>query len=148
MKKAAGAPGKRAVKKPGAPKRRKPARKRASRIVALLCGNSAYRAYEEARGRAGLTSVQAVRLPCAGRADTGMLLRLLERGARGVLVVGCPRDDCSYVKGNCRAEKRVGAARRALREAGLNEEAVRMAWASSLDAEALRDAVAGFKGLL
>jgi F420-non-reducing hydrogenase iron-sulfur subunit len=125
--------------KRGAPTRRP------RRIVALLCENSAFIAYEGVSGRAELKGVEAVRLPCAGRADAGLILRLLEKGAAGVVVVGCPRDDCSYVKGNCRAEKRVASVQKALREAGLNDAMVRMAWASSVDERALVDAVAGFK---
>lgn len=114
------------------------------RIVALLCENSSYLAYRDAGGASALKGVEAVRLPCAGRVEAGLVLKLLEKGARGVLVAGCPRDDCSFIKGNCRAEKRVAAVRAILREAGLDDERVRMAWISSLDPGELRDAVRRF----
>jgi coenzyme F420-reducing hydrogenase delta subunit len=117
----------------------------AARIVALMCGNSAYAAYEEVRSRAGLKGLEAVKLPCAGRAEAGLILKLLEKGTKGVLVIGCPRDDCSFIRGNCRAEKRVASVKRALREAGLNDAGVRMAWVSSLDPGGLLEVVRDFK---
>ncbi len=114
-------------------------------IVALLCENSSFIAYESVAGSAELKGVRAVKLPCAGRAEAAGILELLEEGAAGVLVAGCPADDCRFVKGNCRAQKRVDAVKRALREAGLNDAAVGMARASSVDGAALRAAVKSFK---
>jgi F420-non-reducing hydrogenase iron-sulfur subunit len=132
-------------KRKGAAKPTGAERERTEGIVALMCENSAYAAFEGARGSVELKGVEAVRLPCAGRAEAGHILKLLERGCGGVLVMGCPRDDCSFVKGNCRAERRVASIKQALREAGLNDAVVGMAWVSSLDRDALLEAVRRFK---
>ena len=89
-----------------------------------------------------------VKIPCSGRVDAGFLLKLLEKGAAGVIVVGCPKDNCTFLRGNYRAEKRVAATQAALAEAGLDEGQVRMAFVSSLDAHRLREAVLDFKRYL
>ncbi len=105
----------------------------AGRATALLCENAAWLAWLEVREDPAVASFDAVRLPCSGTVETGFLLRLLEYGRRGVIVLGCPKDSCEYTRGSHRAEKRVGVARAALREAGLNEERIRMDFISSVD---------------
>ena len=114
------------------------------RITALLCENSAWLAWLEAREDAALAAVDAVRLPCTGTVETVLLLRLLEQGRRGVIVVGCPKDSCEYSRGSHRAEKRVAAARAALRDAGLREDRIRMDFVSSVDGPRLAAVVRSF----
>jgi F420-non-reducing hydrogenase iron-sulfur subunit len=118
------------------------------RFTALLCENSAWRAYAEAPGAPELSGIDAVKLPCSGKIEVGLILKLLENGSAGVLVVGCPRDNCTYIRGNFRAEKRICAAKRAIREAGLDEELVRFDFVSSLDSRTLREIVRSFKGYI
>ena len=120
----------------------------AARITALLCESSAMKASEGLGSDAALHRVDVVKIPCSGRVDAGLLLKLLEKGAAGVLVVGCPKDNCTFLRGNYRAEKRVAATRAALSEAGLEEGLVRMAFVSSLDTHRLREAVLDFKRYL
>lgn len=120
------------------------------RITALLCENSAWKAWVDACGQGAeaaqcLDGLDAVKLPCSGKVEVGIVLKLLENGSAGVLVLGCPKDNCTFVRGNYRAEKRIAAARAALREAGLDEGLVRLEFLSSLDSRKLIDAVASFK---
>ena len=127
------------------------ARKKAGRIAAFLCENSAWKAYVDAVGEGAeasrtLRELDAVKLPCSGKVEVGLILKLLENGSAGVLVLGCPKDNCTFIRGNYRAEKRVGAAKAALREAGLDEGLVRLDFLSSLDSRKLIDAVVSFKG--
>ena len=75
-----------------------------ARITALLCENSAWKAYLDVAGAPEFSGVDVVRLPCSGKAETGLVLRMLEAGSRGVLVVGCPKENCEYVRGSDRAE--------------------------------------------
>jgi coenzyme F420-reducing hydrogenase delta subunit len=114
------------------------------RVTALLCENSAWLAWLEVREDPALAAVDAVRLPCTGSVETVLLLHLLEEGRRGVIVLGCPKDSCEYARGSHRAEKRVAAARTALREAGLREERVRMDFVSSVDGARLAAVVRSF----
>lgn len=67
--------------------------------------------------------VQAV--PCAGRIDVLHLLKALEEGADGVLVVACPQGNCHHLTGNERAAKRLLYAQELLREAGMEAERLR-----------------------
>jgi F420-non-reducing hydrogenase iron-sulfur subunit len=121
--------------------------KKTGRITALLCENSAWKAWVDAcaQGPEAANWVDAVKLPCSGKVEAGMVLKLLESGSAGVLVLGCPKDNCTYVRGNFRAEKRVASVRAALREAGLDERLVRMDFISSLDSRKLLDIAAEFR---
>ncbi len=110
------------------------------KIVAFCCENSALKAAEalsDPEAREALAAVELVRLPCTGKAETGLLLACLERGHPGVLVLGCPADNCKFLIGSTRAGRRVQTTRRILKEAGLSEERVRMDFVSSVDAHRL-----------
>ncbi len=120
----------------------------AGRITALLCENSAWKAAAGLASDPVLRGVDCVRVPCSGRVDEGLILSLLERGSAGVLVLGCPKDNCTFLRGNVQAEKRVGAARSAVTDAGLPSGVVRIAFISSLDSHRLRDEVLDFKRYL
>ncbi len=124
--------------------------KKTARITALLCENSAWKAWVDACGQGagaakGLDGVDPVKLPCSGKVETAMVLKLLEAGSAGVLVLACPKDNCTYVRGSSRAEKRIALAKAALREAGLDEGLVRLDFISSLDSRKLLDIVAEFR---
>jgi F420-non-reducing hydrogenase iron-sulfur subunit len=66
--------------------------------------------------------VQVKELPCSGKTDGQYLFHALESGARGLLVVTCPRGECRLAQGNYRAEIRVGTVRRLLAEIGMEPE--------------------------
>ena len=70
-------------------------------------------------------TVKVLTVPCTGAIGTLHLLKALEQGADGVLVVACPEGNCHHLTGNHRAEKRVAQARALLEEAGLPQERVR-----------------------
>jgi F420-non-reducing hydrogenase iron-sulfur subunit len=107
------------------------------KIVAFCCENSALKAAESLSDPEALAAVELVRLPCTGKSETGLLLACLERGHPGVLVLGCPADNCKFLVGSTRANKRVQTTRRLLKEAGLSEERVRMEFVSSVDGHRL-----------
>jgi coenzyme F420-reducing hydrogenase delta subunit len=124
--------------------------KKTARITALLCENSAWKAWVDACGQGAdaaktLDGIDAVKLPCSGTVETGMVLKLLEAGAAGVLVLACPKDNCTFIRGSYRAEKRVASAKAALREAGLDDGRVRIDYISSLDSRKLLDIAAAFR---
>ena len=119
-----------------------------ARITALLCENSAWKAYLDAADAPEFAGVDVVRLPCSGKAETGLVLRMLEAGSRGVLVVGCPKENCEYVRGSDRADRRVAAARAALADAGVRPERVRMEFVSSVESHRLLAVVRDFAASL
>jgi len=105
----------------------------AGRIVAFCCENSAMKSLEPLSGEPLLRRVEIVKVPCAGRVEIPHVMRRIEAGARSVLVLGCPLDNCKYIHGNSRTAKRVQRARKAVEEAGLDPNRIRMAFLSSVD---------------
>ena len=95
-------------------------------VVAFCCNWSAYSAIETA----GLdhepypASLKLVRLPCLGRVNTGMVLRALEMGAAGVLLLGCPAESCRYRTGERQAGSVLSEARQVLALLGLRPDRV------------------------
>lgn len=65
-------------------------------------------------------------VPCTGRVEEILILRAFERGADGVMVVGCLEGDCHYQTGNLRARKRVERVAKLLGAAGVGGDRVRM----------------------
>lgn len=79
-------------------------------------------------------SIKIIRVPCTGKVDALHLQRCFERGADGVLVVGCREGDCHYQSGNFRARKRVEEVGRLLERIGIGGARLRMVNLSSSDA--------------
>lgn len=61
-------------------------------------------------------------LPCTGRLQPEHLLKAFEAGARAVCVIACAGDNCHYLEGSRRAERRVEYVRELLDEVGLGGE--------------------------
>jgi len=93
------------------------------RIVAFMCRNSGWEAYQSALKlhHASLPlGFTAIQMPCAGKVDVDYLLRAFTHGADGVLVLACPPDNCKSSHGNLCAEWRTERARDLLAEAGID----------------------------
>ena len=103
------------------------------KIVAFCCENSAYKAAEAVADRSLLEQIELVRLPCSGKIEVGLVLKCFENDHPGVLILACPLDNCKYLKGNYRAQKRVAVIKEALRNAGYDENRVRLEFLSSID---------------
>ncbi len=99
-----------------------------NKIVVFCCERSAYQAADKA-GRMGLRypdSVRIIRVPCAGRVDVQHILKAFEKGAAGVLVMGCQEGACQHLTGNIRAKERVKCAEGLLKEVGIDGGRVKM----------------------
>ncbi len=77
------------------------------------------------------SNVRLIRTMCSGRLDPGFVLRAFEKGADGVLILGCHPGDCQYIEGNLKAEKRVEMLKGLLRALGMDEERLRLRWVSA-----------------
>ncbi len=66
--------------------------------------------------------VRVMRMPCLGRLSPGLLLRALELGAAGVLLLGCPEEGCQYDFGRDLAGEALAQARALARMVGLRPE--------------------------
>ena len=63
---------------------------------------------------------------CSGKVDAKHVVEAFQRGADGVLILGCPEGDCHYQDGNFEIKKRVQLLRGVLDSYGIEPERVRM----------------------
>ncbi|MFQ5909532.1 MAG: hydrogenase iron-sulfur subunit [Thermoplasmata archaeon] len=97
-------------------------------LVAFCCDHGAY----DAADLSGMLRMsypsrfRIIRVPCSGKVEIHHILRAIELGADAVAVVGCKDGNCHYRSGSEIARTRVNAARRLLREIGIDEDRVRM----------------------
>ena len=99
-----------------------------NKVVAFCCEHSAYQAANKA-GRMRLhypDNVRIIRVPCAGRVDVQHILEAFEKGAAGVLVMGCQEGACQHLTGNTRARERVAYTDSLLKEVGIDGGRVKM----------------------
>jgi len=98
------------------------------KVIAFLCDECAYGTSDEA-GFMGLQydpSVYIVRVPCISRVDPQLVLSTLQEGADGVLVIGCLKERCHFLKGSEVGDLRVNLLQLLLNQMGINEERVKM----------------------
>ncbi len=96
-------------------------------IVVLYCGRAVQpeaRLSEASRHDAG-HRVRHVMLGCGNKVETLGLLKLIQGGAAGVLVVCCPFQECQFVTGSRHAAGRVNHARQLLTEIGLAADRIK-----------------------
>ena len=70
--------------------------------------------------------VHEVALPCTGRLQPEHLLKAFEAGADAVCVITCTGDNCHYLEGSRRTERRVEHVRDLLNEIGLGGQRLLM----------------------
>lgn len=72
------------------------------KVILFTCTWHAYSSLVAAGGNRSTLPVDVVpiRLPCLGRISTGIILKTFEQGAAGVLLLGCPENQCHYQTGN------------------------------------------------
>jgi len=61
----------------------------------------------------------AISLPCSGKVDILYLIKAVETGADGVVVLTCEMGECHHLEGNKRAKKRAQAVDSLLDEIGV-----------------------------
>jgi len=66
----------------------------------------------------GEDTVKTIGLPCSGKVDVPYLIKALETGADGVVVVACKKNECRNFEGSLRAHKRAAAVESLLEEIG------------------------------
>ena len=107
------------------------------RVVVFTCNWSAYSAME-ATGAERLSypaGVLPIRVMCLGRLHTGLVLRAFELGADGVLLLGCPPDECHYEFGAKRAQELFEETRAIAHLLGIEERRLKLDWVAAGDGE-------------
>jgi coenzyme F420-reducing hydrogenase delta subunit len=64
-------------------------------------------------------NLNTISLPCSGKVDLLYLLKAIETGSDGVVLVTCRKGECKYLQGNLRSRKRIDAIDDLLFEAGI-----------------------------
>jgi F420-non-reducing hydrogenase iron-sulfur subunit len=77
------------------------------RIAGFVCNWSAYSAVEMAGASKEEypPNIRLVKVACLGRLHPGLILKAFELGADGVVLLGCPPDDCHYEFGMAQAKE-------------------------------------------
>lgn len=123
-----------------------PLRAQARRVVVFTCNWGAYAGAESAglERLAYPPSVRLMRLMCLGRLHPGLILRAFELGAAGVLILGCPPDECHFGVGSEQVEELFQQARGLAHLLGLDKERLQFDWVSPGDGAAFAQKVEAF----
>jgi len=120
------------------------------RVVAFCCNWCAYAGADLAgvSRRQYSPSVRIVRVMCSSRIDAGLILQCFEKGADGVMVLGCHPGDCHYISGNQREEVRVQEVWELLDLLGIGRDRLVLRWISAAEGELFGSTVDSFVALL
>jgi F420-non-reducing hydrogenase iron-sulfur subunit len=113
------------------------------KIVGFLCNWCSYRAADLA-GSARIDyppNVRVIRVMCSGRVDPQFILKALALGADGVMIAGCHPGECHYLEQNYKTMRRFSMLEHTLRHLGVEEERVRLVWASAAEGSQLAEAI-------
>ena len=113
-------------------------------IVTFLCSWCGYTGVDQA-GAAHIqypANVRIVRVPCSGRVDPLFILKALQRGADGVMVVGCRPGNCHYGEGNHFARRRLSLVKSLLEHVGVEPERVHVSWLGAAEGQKFAQTVA------
>lgn len=100
----------------------------AEKLLLFYCAESGRKALNNMpqTGYKVPSAVRTMELKCTGRVNEELLMESLQDGFDSVLVVGCHRENCKYLDGNLRAERRVQRIKSMLADAGIRDKAVDM----------------------
>jgi coenzyme F420-reducing hydrogenase delta subunit len=116
------------------------------KVVVLTCNWNAYSALETAGAerRELSPAVHPLKVMCLGQISPGAVLKAFEKGADGVLLLGCPPGECHFEFGNLRAEELFVEAKRMAALLGYGEHQLKLDWAGAGQGEAFQDKVQAF----
>ena len=92
--------------------------------------------------------VRIIRVMCSSRIDAGLILECFDRGADGVMVLGCHPGDCHYASGNEKEEVRVRDTWELLDLLGIGRERLVLRWISASEGDLFGRTVDEFCDLL
>jgi len=115
-------------------------------IIVFTCNWNAYSGLETAGSkRHSYTSeIIPIKLMCLGRLSTGIILKVFERGARGVLLLGCPKDECKYDFGNRHAKNIVAETKELIGLLGYSSDRLTMDYIAAGEGEKFVEKVQDF----
>ena len=123
------------------------------KIVGFLCNWCSYAGADKA-GTAQNPyppNVSVVKVMCSGRVDPEFVMKALEKGADGVIILACHPGDCHYKEGNYRAVQRHRMLIRLLGQFGIGKDRCRLDYVSAGEGDkfvaVIKDMVETVRGL-
>jgi F420-non-reducing hydrogenase iron-sulfur subunit len=108
------------------------------RIVGFLCNWCSY-AGADLAGVSRFqypTNLRVIRVMCSGRVHPAHIMEAFKNGADGVLIAGChPPNDCHYISGNLKTQRRVALLKIVLKQLGLDDNRLRLEWVSAAEGD-------------
>jgi coenzyme F420-reducing hydrogenase delta subunit/ferredoxin len=120
--------------------------RRYSQVVIFTCNWNAYSGLETA-GSQHLdysAGTRPIKVMCLGHLDPGTLLKAFEKGADGVLLLGCPPGECHYEFGNRRAEEVFAQAWSMASLLGIGQERLKLDWVGAGQGQTFVEKVQAF----
>lgn len=116
------------------------------KIVAFCCNWCSYSGADTAgNNRAAYPeNVKIIRVPCSCRINPMFILRAFQRGADGVLVMGCHPGDCHYTTGNYHTRRRMTLLFSMLNFLGVESARTRVEWVSAAEGARFAEVVTNF----
>jgi len=106
-------------------------------ILGFLCKNDAYRAADDAgaKGISCPSNLISIMVPCSGAVNGMIISEAIAKGVDGILLAGCPDNQCHCIQGSVLAKTRLADVSNKLKEMYLEPERVRFASISRDDPE-------------
>ncbi|RKZ29559.1 methyl-viologen-reducing hydrogenase subunit delta [bacterium] len=89
------------------------------------------------------TTFKTIVTMCCGRVGPELILEAFTRGAWGVMLAGCPPEECEH-DGNYKARKRVLLIKKTLEQFNIEPERVALEWFSTGESDKLKKSVETF----
>ena len=116
------------------------------KVIVFTCNWNAYSGLETA-GVEHLSyppSVYPLKVMCLGQISPGIILKAFEKGAEGVLLLGCPAGNCHFEFGNRRVEEVFAEAKGLAAVLGYRDEQLRLDWVGAGEGQVFVDKVQQF----
>ena len=116
------------------------------KVLVFTCNWNAYHGLESAgvTHQAYSAAIHPLKVMCLGRLGPGIILRAFEHGAAGVLLLGCPPEECHYDFGNRRAEEMFAVTTDLIHVLGYSNKRLQMDWVTAGDGETWVEKVQSF----
>ena len=116
------------------------------KVIVFTCNWNAYSGLETA-GVEHLSyppSVYPLKVMCLGQISPGIILKAFEKGAEGVLLLGCPAGNCHFEFGNRRVEEVFAEAKGLAAVLGYRDEQLKLDWVGAGEGKVFVDKLEQF----
>ena len=116
------------------------------KIIGFLCNWCSYAGADMA-GTSRMkydTNLRIIRVPCSGRVDPLLLLKSFQRGADGVIILGCHPGDCHYNEGNYHARRKLALFTNLIDYLGIERDRLKVDWVSATEGKKFVDIILNF----